>query len=81
MPTYDYKCAKCGKVFEVFEPMSAKPEKKCPKCGGKAARQFGAGIGIRSKSADAPSCSMADSCPSAHEGCGHGACDHCDFGD
>lgn len=45
MPTYDYLCGSCEYRFEVFEGMTSKPLKKCPKCGGKATRQLGAGIG------------------------------------
>jgi putative FmdB family regulatory protein len=37
MPTYQYRCEKCGKTFERTETMSereaAKP--KCPNCGSK----------------------------------------------
>ena len=37
MPTYEYFCEKCGWEFEVFQSISAKPLKICPKdlCGGK----------------------------------------------
>ena len=37
MPTYQYRCAECGKAFERTETISehekAKPQ--CPKCGSK----------------------------------------------
>lgn len=33
MPTYDYKCKACDHAFELFQSMTAKHEKKCPKCG------------------------------------------------
>ena len=33
MPTYDYKCPDCGHEFEEFQTMTAKPLRKCPKCG------------------------------------------------
>ena len=37
MPTYQYRCEKCGKAFERTETISehevAKPQ--CPKCGSK----------------------------------------------
>src|SRR5438067_11420433 len=47
MPTYDYACDACGHVWEEFQPMAAKPTKKCPKCGkAKAKRKIGAGAGI-----------------------------------
>jgi putative FmdB family regulatory protein len=34
MPLYEYKCAKCGHVFEVVQKAGAPPLKKCPKCAG-----------------------------------------------
>jgi putative FmdB family regulatory protein len=42
LPLYEYKCEKCGKLFEKIEPNTASEIKKCPKCGGKAPRQFAA---------------------------------------
>ena len=32
MPTYDYKCSKCGHGWEVFQSIKADPIKKCPEC-------------------------------------------------
>jgi len=46
MPTYDYKCPKCGTGFEPFQKMKDPPVAKCPKCGGKAERQLSGGHGI-----------------------------------
>lgn len=46
MPTYDYKCLKCGTRFEVFQKMKDPPVAKCPKCGAKAERQLSGGHGI-----------------------------------
>jgi putative FmdB family regulatory protein len=47
MPTYDYSCDACHHEFEVFEPITAEPQKKCPKCKkNKLRRLFGAGAGI-----------------------------------
>ncbi len=46
MPTYDYKCDKCGYVFEEFQSMSEKPLTKCPKCSGRVHRLIGAGAGL-----------------------------------
>ena len=46
MPTYEYRCVKCKKKFEMLQRMSEKPIKKCPKCGGKAERLIGAGAGL-----------------------------------
>ncbi len=34
MPLYEYKCSKCGAVFEVLQKVSEPPLKKCIKCGG-----------------------------------------------
>lgn len=42
MPLYEYKCVKCGHLFEKIESHSASTTKKCPKCGAKAPRQFAA---------------------------------------
>jgi len=47
MPTYDYKCAACDHVWEVFQSIKAAPLKKCPSCGKlKAKRQIGIGGGV-----------------------------------
>jgi len=47
MPTYDYSCDACKHEFEVFESISAKPQKKCPKCKkNRLRRLFGAGGGL-----------------------------------
>ena len=32
MPTYEYKCGKCGNIFEVRHSMSENPGVLCPKC-------------------------------------------------
>jgi len=39
MPTYDYVCASCSHRFEIFEKMSARGTRECPKCGRKQARR------------------------------------------
>lgn len=47
MPTYEYRCKACGHEFEEFQPISAKPIRKCPKCGKSAVnRLISAGAGI-----------------------------------
>ena len=47
MPTYDYTCDACDHEFEVFESITAEPQKKCPKCKKKKLRRlFGAGGGV-----------------------------------
>ena len=47
MPTYDYLCKKCGHEFENFQPITAKPLKKCPACKKmQLQRLIGSGAGI-----------------------------------
>ncbi len=46
MPTYEYECKKCGYRFELFQSMTDKPKKRCPKCKGPLRRLFGTGSGI-----------------------------------
>lgn len=42
MPLYEYKCSKCGHVFERIQKFSDKPEADCPECGSGAERQLSA---------------------------------------
>ena len=47
MPTYEYICENCGYEFEQFQSITAKPLRKCPKCGDKdLKRLIGAGSGL-----------------------------------
>ena len=52
MPTYEYECTKCGRIFEEFHSISAKPlrviETDCSKCDNKAPvhRLIGTGAGV-----------------------------------
>lgn len=47
MPTYDYKCEGCGHVAEIFQSMSDKPKRTCPKCKArKFKRLIGTGAGV-----------------------------------
>lgn len=47
MPTYAYRCAKCGHEFEFFAKISDRPRaRKCPACGGRAKRQISGGAGF-----------------------------------
>lgn len=32
MPTYDYECISCDHTFEMFQQITEKPIKSCPKC-------------------------------------------------
>lgn len=46
MPTYDYRCQKCGHQFEAFQKMSDEPLKECPECKGDVKRLLGGGAGF-----------------------------------
>jgi putative FmdB family regulatory protein len=47
MPTYDYVCDACGHEFELFQPITAEPERRCPECKKlKLRRLFGTGGAI-----------------------------------
>ena len=54
MPTYEYSCEKCRKMFEAFQSMRDEPFKECPKdlCQmqkwghGKVKRLLGTGAGL-----------------------------------
>lgn len=45
MPTYDYKCLKCNKKFEIFQSMNDELIKNCPYCNGEVKRLIGTGAG------------------------------------
>lgn len=40
MPTYTYRCTKCGDEIEVVQSMSDPPLKRCKKCRGALRRTF-----------------------------------------
>ncbi|MFW6108152.1 MAG: FmdB family zinc ribbon protein [bacterium] len=46
MPTYDYECQDCSHTFEKFQSITARPVRKCPRCGGRVKRLIGTGAGI-----------------------------------
>jgi putative FmdB family regulatory protein len=46
MPTYDYRCPKCGNDFEKFQKMSDEPGAECPKCGSASERRMSGGAGL-----------------------------------
>jgi putative FmdB family regulatory protein len=35
MPLYEYECTKCGRIDEVLQKFSDKPQAKCKHCSGK----------------------------------------------
>jgi putative FmdB family regulatory protein len=46
MPTYDYRCRKCGHQFELFHSMSDDTPRRCPKCRGRAVKVPSGGAGL-----------------------------------
>jgi putative FmdB family regulatory protein len=42
MPTYEYRCAKCGNHFEIYQSFTEEPLKKHPSCGGKVTKVLSA---------------------------------------
>ncbi|NOZ22327.1 MAG: zinc ribbon domain-containing protein [Planctomycetes bacterium] len=47
MPTYEYECDACGHTMEMFQSITDKSIRKCPKCKKlKLRRLIGAGAGI-----------------------------------
>jgi putative FmdB family regulatory protein len=40
MPTYDYECEACNHKFELYQSISAEPEKTCPQCKKKKLRRL-----------------------------------------
>lgn len=47
MPTYEYRCEKCKHELEAYQPITAKPLRKCPECGKSALQRLisvGAGV-------------------------------------
>jgi putative FmdB family regulatory protein len=50
MPTYDYVCDACEHEFELFQPITAEPQRRCPKCKKlKLRRLFGTGAAVMFK--------------------------------
>ncbi len=45
MPTYGYRCKKCGHELEVLQKITDPPLKTCPECGGELAKKvYAAGV-------------------------------------
>lgn len=49
MPTYAYRCPKCGHEFYKFHKMTVKTRPKCPECGTTAERRITGGAGLHFK--------------------------------
>ena len=46
MPTYAYRCRKCGHRFELFHSIKDDKPKRCPKCRSRADRVPAGGAGV-----------------------------------
>jgi putative FmdB family regulatory protein len=46
MPTYEYKCTRCGEITSEFKPMSAPRRRRCPICRCKVDLLITGGLGI-----------------------------------
>ncbi|MGO9309446.1 MAG: FmdB family zinc ribbon protein [Spirochaetia bacterium] len=46
MPTYQYRCTKCGHTFEAFQSILDKPLSKCPECKSAVRRVINGGLGV-----------------------------------
>jgi putative FmdB family regulatory protein len=38
LPIYEYQCAECGKIFEVFQSFKDEPLRRCSYCSGKVTK-------------------------------------------
>lgn len=76
MPIFNYKCDKCGKVFEtLLRTRSAQAE--CPECGSKELTPAPNRISVGHSNSN--SCPAQAMCPSAAPGgcgCAGGCCGH-----
>lgn len=46
MPTYAYRCKKCGHEFELFHGIKEDGPRRCPKCRGRVVRVPAGGAGL-----------------------------------
>ena len=46
MPTYEYRCEKCGHQFEVFHGIRDRKPRRCPRCRSRARRVPAGGAGL-----------------------------------
>ena len=45
MPTYGYRCSKCGHELEILQKITDPPLKTCPECGGELTKKvYAAGV-------------------------------------
>lgn len=58
MPTYSYRCTKCGLVQDEFHGINAEPEIKCNECQSKSEKIFTGNTNFILKGSDWPSQEM-----------------------
>ncbi|MBI4420358.1 MAG: zinc ribbon domain-containing protein [Gemmatimonadetes bacterium] len=46
MPTYEYRCPKCGHEYEKLQKITDNSRAKCPTCGTRGERVISAGAGF-----------------------------------
>ncbi len=46
MPTYQYKCPKCGQEYEKLQNINDNARAKCPRCGTRGERVLSGGAGL-----------------------------------
>jgi putative FmdB family regulatory protein len=46
MPTYQYRCPKCGTEYERLQKITDQTRAKCPKCGTRGEKMISGGAGL-----------------------------------
>jgi putative FmdB family regulatory protein len=65
MPIYEYRCERCGKIFEEFEYAASDGKgRECPSCGSKETKRVISSFSPSGKSGD----SSASSCGPTRKG-------------
>jgi putative FmdB family regulatory protein len=60
MPIYEYRCRKCGKLFEKIQKVGEGGDSlKCPDCGGKKPEKVLSSFSSSKRSESSSSCSPA----------------------
>lgn len=60
MPIYEYKCKKCGEIFEQFQSIGASNENlACPKCGTKRPERIFSAFSSSGSGSYSSSCSTS----------------------
>jgi putative FmdB family regulatory protein len=69
MPTYRFKCDKCGEDFEIFMSIQAQGSKDpvCPSCGSKSAERLYSNVNVNTNKGQGD-------CPHYGRGCANSGC-------